>query len=465
MVFAAEGASGWLGGRRLEAGGGLGLGDQGEGGLGVQAEVVGEGAELAADALAVLREGIEPEEAVAGVADVGLVLEDGVGGHQLELGLVERAAAVAVEDLGVGLLELGDGGVAVLPAGGGAEEDAVPVLVDEALAVVVPDGVEDAGRAEALAVADEPLDVFEGEGVVGVDLAVVVDAGGDPGLEAGVGEGGEELVVAVGLGGVDPGDGDGGLLEAGRKLLEEIGRVLCDVAPEEELAVQRLERGDEALHVVEVDGGEAAGVDVGLGLAEAEVDGLVGADVEEGAGVLGGELGEHAGGEGEGAGLVGGEDLAVRGLGEGLVLLPGEVVVEVAEGLLLGDDGDVEGAGVGDQRGGVGGRDGAAGRGEEGIGGVGGGVLEVGRVEVDLVGGEGADELLLELEGGDGAAGEVVVEAAIVHGGPVADVGGVQDGGDSGAAVDQLLDGLGAVEEAGGAVGGDGEGGVGAGWR
>ncbi len=413
---------------------------------------------LGADALAILREGIEPEERVAGIADVGLVFEEVVGGHELELGLVELAGLVVVEDLGVGLLELGDGGLAVLPGGGGAEEDAVPILVEEAFAVVVPDGVEGAGGAEALAVADELLDVEQGEGVVGVDLAVVVDAGGDPGLEAGVGEGGEELVVAVGLGGVDPGDGDGGLLEAGRELLEEVGGVLGDVAPEEELAVQRRERGDEALHVVEVDGGEAAGVDVGFGLAKPEVDGLVGADVEEGAGVLGGELGEHAGREGEGAGLVGGEDLAVRGLGEGLVLLPREVVVKVAEGLLLGDDGDVVGAGVGDQCGGVGGGESAAGRGEEGISSVGGGVLEVGGVEVDLVGGQGADELLLELEGGDGAAGEVVVEAAVGHGRPVADVGGVEDRGGAGGALDELLDGLGAVEKASGGVGGDNEG-------
>ena len=103
------------------------------------------------------------------------------------------------------------------------------------------------------------------------------------------------------------------------------------------------ERGDDLLHEVEVDGGEAARVDVGFGLAEAEVDGLVRADVQERAGVLGGELGELLLDEGERAGLAGREDGAVGGLGEGLVLLPGEDVVEMAEGLLLGDDGDVVG--------------------------------------------------------------------------------------------------------------------------
>ena len=55
------------------------------------------------------------------------------------------AGGVAVEDLGVALLEGFDGGFAGLPGGGGAEEDAVPILVEEAFAVVVPDGVELAG--------------------------------------------------------------------------------------------------------------------------------------------------------------------------------------------------------------------------------------------------------------------------------------------------------------------------------
>jgi len=52
-----------------------------------------------------------------------------------------------VEDLRVAPLELLDGRLARLPRDRRAEENAVPVLVDEALAVVVPDGVELAGRA------------------------------------------------------------------------------------------------------------------------------------------------------------------------------------------------------------------------------------------------------------------------------------------------------------------------------
>ena len=202
---------------------------------------------------------------------------------------------------------------------------------------------------------------------------------------------------------------------------EQVGRVLRDVAPEEQPAVQRLQRGDDLLHEVEIDRAEPARVDVGLGLADAEVDGLVGADVEEGAGILGGELRELLLDEGDGAGLAGREHGAVGRLGERLVLLPRQRVVQVPEGFLLGHDGDVVGARVGDQGCRVGRGDGSAGRRDERVRRVRGGVLEVGRVEIDLVRREGADHLLLELQRGDGAAGEVVVQAAILHRRPVAD--------------------------------------------
>ena len=179
---------------------------------------------------------------------------------------------------------------------------------------------------------------------------------------------------------------------------------------------------------------------------------------EGGQGVVGGELGEPAFDEGDGAGLAGGEDGAVGGLGEGVVLLVVEDVAEVAEGFLLGDDGDVVAGGEGGELAGFCGGEGAVGDGGEGGGGVLLGLFEVRGVDVDLVGGEGLNEVLLEGEGGDGAAGEVVVEAAVLHGGPVVDGGGVEDGLRAGAG-DELLDGLGSVEEAGGGGGGDSEGG------
>ena len=128
-------------------------------------------------------------------------------------------------------------------------------------------------------------------------------------------------------------------------------------------------------------------------------------------------------------GLAGGEDVAVRGLGEGGVFLELEDVVDVAEGFLLGHDHDVERRGEGDELAGFVAGEGAAGRCGEGVGGVLEVALEVGRVEIDLVRGEDFELMLLEGERGEGAAGEVVVLAAILHGGPVADGGGPDAGG------------------------------------
>jgi hypothetical protein len=82
-----------------------------------------------------------------------------VGGHQLFLGFVELSGGVGVEGCSVAGLEVGDGSFALMPGGLGSEEDAVPVVVGEGFAVVVPQGVELALDAKLLAVEGELLDV------------------------------------------------------------------------------------------------------------------------------------------------------------------------------------------------------------------------------------------------------------------------------------------------------------------
>ena len=280
--------------------------------------------------------------------------------------------------------------------------------------------------------------------------------GRDPGLKARINKGRQQPGEAARLRVVAPGDGDGLVLEGLREGLQQVGRVLRDVSPEEQAAVQRLERGCDLLHEVEIDRSEAARVHVGLGLAHAEVNRLVRADVQERAGVLCRKLGELLFDEREGAGLAGREDRAVRRLGQRLDLLPQELVVQMAEGLLLGHDGDVVEARVGDERGCVRCADAAAGRREQRVRGIGRRVLKVRRVEVDLVGSDGADEFFLEIERGDGAAREVVVEAAIFHRRPVANRCGVQDSVRAGAG-DELFHRLQRVEDARVAGRGEGE--------
>ena len=103
--------------------------------------------------------------------------------------------------------------------------------------------------------------------------------------------------------------------------------------------------------------------------------------------------------------------------------------------------------GVGDEFAGVCGGHAGTGNANERVGGVLLRAFEVGGVEVVFVSGEGADDFLLKVERGDGAAGEVVVEAAVLHGGPVADGGDVEGGGGA-VTYDELLDGLQRVEDA-----------------
>jgi hypothetical protein len=99
----------------------------------------------------------------------------------------------------------------------------------------------------------------------------------------------------------------------------------------------------------------------------------------------------------------------------------------------------------------------SAGRSRERIGGVFEIALEVGRVEVDLVGCEYFELVFLEGERGKGSAGEIVVLAAIFHGRPVADGSG-PDPRSGGRGLDQLLECLRAVEDAGGGLADDADG-------
>ena len=155
------------------------------------------GVDFCGGGLGVFGPGVEPEKAVGAVAYLGLVAEDFVALHEFGLGLVDEVVVVAVEEGAVGLLEGGDVGGAGLPGGGGTEEEGVPVVVGEGFAIVIPGGGEDAGGVLAVAFCDELLDVDEGVVEVGPDGGPVVDAGGDPGLDAGLGVGGEERGEAV----------------------------------------------------------------------------------------------------------------------------------------------------------------------------------------------------------------------------------------------------------------------------
>src|ERR1035437_7778215 len=110
-------------------------------------------------------------------------------------------------------------------------------------------------------------------------------------------------------------------------------------------------------------------------------------------------------------------------LGERRVEVVLEHVMQVAERLLLRYDVDVKALCVGDERAHVLMAHAAAGRRDERARIVGERVLVIRRVYVELVCRECADFAFLELERRNGAAREIVVEAAVLHRGPVADDG------------------------------------------
>src|SRR4051812_17184502 len=88
-----------------------------------------------------------------------------------------------------------DAALPLLPRGGGAEQIAVPGLIEQRFAVVIPRSVDHSGGAELLSVAHEALDVDEGDRIVGVDTIPAAYAGSDPRLHSHIAKGSDQSKV------------------------------------------------------------------------------------------------------------------------------------------------------------------------------------------------------------------------------------------------------------------------------
>ncbi len=150
-------------------------------------------------------------------------------GREFSFGLIDLAGCVAVHDEAIVLLVAGDIAFTLLPSGGGAEDHAIPVVVEEAFVIFfgVPNGIELARCAKTLAVSDEPLDVEQAFVVVGVDAAPVIDARGDPGLDARIGEGANPLFIALWARTILPRNGN----HIFGKILDQLGVLHRNIAP------------------------------------------------------------------------------------------------------------------------------------------------------------------------------------------------------------------------------------------
>ena len=162
-----------------------------------------------------------------------------------------------------------------------------------------------------------------------------------------------------------------------------------------------------------------------------------------------GQIGKPTADKRQSARVSGSQHRPVRSFAQRPELFELEQMVQVAEGFLLGNDGDVVLGGISHQFTSLIGGHGAAGKSRHWRGRVSESVLEIGREDVDLVSRQGANLALEKLHIGQGSARPVVGDAAMGHGGPVAQ-SGFQQHCIFSAAANQLLHGLRAVEYAGG---------------
>src|ERR1700733_14992086 len=120
--------------------------------------------------------GIHPVQFIGLLLHLCLI-EHLVEGDQLALGLVDFSSPVAMKDLAEGVLELCHVTGSGLPGRGCAEQYAVPVLLKQAFAVIVPGGVEHSSAVSRLPVADKTLDVAQCGVVVWIDASPIADSG------------------------------------------------------------------------------------------------------------------------------------------------------------------------------------------------------------------------------------------------------------------------------------------------
>src|SRR3954470_5044587 len=206
----------------------------------------------------------------------------------MSLRFVDLAAQVAVKYSPVTRRKHVDAALTLLPPGGRAEQIAVPRLIEQRFAVVVPGSIDHPRGAESLAVAHETLDVDDCVGVVGIDSIPAAHAGRDPGFHSDVAKWLDESDVR-GISPVSPWNRD----EIFRNGVHQLGRAEGDVAPEQELLPTRTEHVDDLPQKIEIHDADSRRLHSLGGLTATELERFVGAEVDEAARKERIDLGEH----------------------------------------------------------------------------------------------------------------------------------------------------------------------------
>src|SRR5258708_17026287 len=116
---------------------------------------------------------VEPERLVA-------YIHEPFRGQQLHLRRVDAPGCVAIEDMTEAGLVGFTAAPARLPSRGCSEENAEPILVEDALAVVIPYGRELSCASQPLACLDKARNVVQGDVAERIDLPPISIARSDP---------------------------------------------------------------------------------------------------------------------------------------------------------------------------------------------------------------------------------------------------------------------------------------------
>src|ERR1700722_1468160 len=329
--------------------------------------------------------------------------------------MAERGIVIAIKGPIVGVFKVLNAGLAGLPTRGGTEYQRGPRHAINGFAIIVPGGIEHSDRAKFLAVAHKVADIDERDIEIGPHLTPITCARCHNHTKARVTIWPNDVFVA-GLSIVFPRNRDHVLGQN----TQELWILHGDITPEHELFMVRLEDSTDLLHVLEIHTTQPDVGSAGGRLSMAEFKGLVASDVQKRAGKKRYEVRVHGLDEIVRLLLGRGKHVPMRPLGDVRINFVLQHVMKVPEGLLFRKDGYIKLLCIGynaldlirRERCFLGSNQRLAREIEY--------VLHVKSKQIHLVRRQRADLAFHKFLSRDGTAADIVLHAAPLHAGPVA---------------------------------------------
>ncbi len=138
-----------------------------------------------------------------------------------------------MKDLRIRILKRRNRRLALLPSRRGSKENPIPILVEESLAVVIPDRVQLPRRAKPLPIGREALNIRQRQIVVRINLAKIIHARRNPRLESRL-RNASDICHSREAPVVHPPNRDRRILERLRHPFQQIRSILRNVPPKEQ---------------------------------------------------------------------------------------------------------------------------------------------------------------------------------------------------------------------------------------